>query len=305
MLAIVIPFYKISFFEKTLQSLSQQTEKQFKVYIGNDCSPESPDILLEKYKSLIDFDYVSFESNLGSVSLVQQWERCIAMVNNEEWIMILGDDDTLSENCVELFYKNLEEIDSLKINVVRFATIVINQNDELISKKHVHPKHEKSKDFLMRKLKGGTRSSISEFIFRKHVLLDVGIKDLPLAWYSDVLIFLEVSNFNLMFTINEAIVYFRLSGLNITSKKDDVIIKNIATFRYYFYLLNKKKAFFNSNERKILHDMLEKTFLDNKKNLFFWHQLTKLYFSNFYFKRYFIFLTKAVKSIFFKSNLFI
>lgn len=40
MLAIVIPYYKLTFFEETLQSLANQSDKRFKVYIGDDASPE-------------------------------------------------------------------------------------------------------------------------------------------------------------------------------------------------------------------------------------------------------------------------
>jgi len=36
MLAIVIPYYKRTFFEETLQSLAKQTDKRFVVYVGDD-----------------------------------------------------------------------------------------------------------------------------------------------------------------------------------------------------------------------------------------------------------------------------
>ena len=304
MLAIVIPYYKLAFFEKTLQSLSHQTNKQFKVYIGNDASPENPSILIQRYKSLIDIEYKQFEHNLGSVSLVKQWERCVSMANDEEWVMILCDDDVIDKNCVSEFYNQLVEINQLKINVIRYSTVVIDQFDEKVSKIHTHPKLEKSTDFLMSKIRGGTRSSLSEFVFRKSVLLEVKIKEFPLAWYSDVLAFLEVSKFNLIYTINESNVYFRLSGLNITSKNDDLKIKNVATFEFYLYLLKKKKKHFDLNEKAVLQYKLEKTFLDNKKNIYFWLKLTKFYGSNFYFKRYFLFLNKMLQSIYKKySNL--
>lgn len=277
MLAIVIPYYKYAFFELTLLSLKNQIDKHFKVYIGDDASPESPLDLLEKFKDSIIFDYLRFESNLGSISLVQQWERCMKMTNNEEWLMILGDDDTLDENFVSEFYTHLDEINQLNIDVVRYATVVINELGELISKKHEHPKLETSTDFLMRKLRGGTRSSLSEFVFKKNILNTIKFKDLPLAWYSDYLAVLECTNFGNMFTINEALVSFRLSGLNITSKKDNLVLKNIATFNYYYYLLVKKKTFFDNKQKEKLYFMLEKTFLDNKRNFRFWLLLTKLY----------------------------
>jgi glycosyltransferase involved in cell wall biosynthesis len=297
MLAILIPYYKLTFFETTIQALANQTDKRFKVYVGDDASSENPQDVLEKYKAAVNFVYKRFETNLGDTSLVKQWERCIDMVAEEDWIMILGDDDTIADNCVACFHSHVGEVDKQTINVIRYSTVVIDQNDKKISIVHNHPKYEKSVDFLMRKFKGGTRSSLSEFIFKKEVLLEIRFKDLPLAWYSDLLAVLEFSKFGLIYTINEAIVSFRLSGINITSKRDNLVLKNIATFKFYYYLLNIKSKFFNREERNVLMMMLEKTFLDNKKSVTFWVLFTKLYLSNFYFKNYYLFIGKMVKTI--------
>ena len=84
MLAIIIPYFKLTFFEETLKSLANQTDKIFKVYIGNDASPENPKIVLEKYENKLNFKYKKFETNLGSFSLVKQWERCIDLIEDEE-----------------------------------------------------------------------------------------------------------------------------------------------------------------------------------------------------------------------------
>lgn len=298
MLAIVIPYYKHAFFEATLRSLQNQTSKNFTVYIGDDASPENPKRLLEKYKNDFTYHFKKFDSNLGGTSLVKQWERCLAMVNNETWVVILGDDDTISANFVDSFYKYLNEVNQLKINVIRYASVVINEYGDLISKKHEHPKLETSTNFLMRKLKGGTRSSLSEFVFNRNVLDRVKFKNLPLAWYSDYLAVLECTNFNNMYTINEALVSFRLSGLNITSKRDNLTFKNIATFNFYYYLLEKKNGFFNEKQKETLYFVLEKTFLDNKKNIKFWELFSKLYFRDLQIKRYFKFIFKALNSIY-------
>lgn len=292
MLAIVIPYYKFTFFEATLLSLSTQTDKRFKVYIGNDASSEDPSDLLERYYGKFDFIYHRFETNLGGISLVQQWERCIDMVAGEEWIMILGDDDTIGYNCVASFYEHIREVEQQKINVIRYATVVIDQNDAKISIVHKHPKYETSVDFLMRKFKGGTRSSLSEFIFKKDVFLEIKFKKFPLAWHSDILAVLEVSVFGLIYTINEGVVSFRWSGENITSREDNLVLKNIGTFQFYYYLLDKKNEFFNSEQIIVLRERLEKTFLDNKKRIEFWRLFTKLYVTNFYIKSYLFFLHK-------------
>ena len=294
-LAIVVPYFKLPFFEATLKSLANQTDKRFKVYIGDDASPENPSVLLKKYKPQLDFNYQQFDNNLGSISLVKQWERCMTMVQEEEWIMILCDDDVLGENVVAEFYASVNEVNQQDINVIRYATQVINQYSEVISGIYQHPKLEKSIAFLFRKINGGTRSSLSEFVFRKSVLQEIKFKDLPLAWYSDYLAVLECTFFEYIYTINNALVFFRLSEINITSKKDDMLEKNIATFNYYYYLLNIKETLFDAKQTEILLFRLEKTFQDNKKNTSFWFLFTKLYISKLYIKKYFNFIIKIVR----------
>jgi glycosyltransferase involved in cell wall biosynthesis len=298
LLAIVIPYYKIRFFEATLQSLALQTDKRFKVYIGNDASKDDPIVLLEKFQNQFDFEYKYYNTNLGSVSLTQQWERCLKQVQGEEWVMLLGDDDVLDTNCVASFYENLERIIISHINVVRYATVVIDQNNLPLSGVYKHPELERSNDFLMRKFRGGTRSSLSEFIFKTGVLKNVQFKNFPLAWHSDILTVLEVSNFGLIFTINEAVVSFRLSGDNITSRNDNLVLKNVATFEFYYYLLKGKSSLFNDEEVSVLKIKLEKTFLDNKKNIRFWRLFTGLYVSKFSVFDYYKFISKVVKSVF-------
>ena len=176
--------------------------------------------------------------------------------------------------------------------------MVINQEGIAKSNIYLHPKLEKATDFFTRKYNGGTRSSLSEYIFRKANLLQIRFKDLPLAWYTDLLAVLEVSEFNLIFTINEAVVYFRLSDLNITSRNDNLVQKNVASFYFYFYLLNKKKNYFNVEQRMFLLMRLEKTFLDNKKNVRYWVLFTKLYMTNMDFKKYLFFLKRMLKVVF-------
>lgn len=297
MLAIVIPYYKINFFEATLQSLAGQTNKQFKVYIGDDASPDYPNVLLEKYKNKIDFVYQRFEHNLGGKSLVQQWNRCLRLCNDEKWVMVLGDDDVLETNCIDAFYNNLKEIKDLNTSVIRFATQVVDKEGTAISKVYQHPKTEKAADFLIRKFKGGTRSSLSEYIFKKEVIESIRFKELPLAWYSDLLAVLEFSKWKYIFSINEAIVYFRLSGLNITSKTDDIVVKNFATFQFYYYLLSNCDTQFSKATVHLLFDKMEKTLLDNKKNGKHWLQLFVLYFKFFQLERILMLSLKIKKSI--------
>ena len=294
-LAVVIPYYKIDFFQETLDSLTNQTDKNFNVYIGNDASPNNPEELLIQYQDKLNITYQDFKENLGSKSLVQQWYRCLELVKDEKWVMILGDDDVLSSNVISNFYFEVNKNTSTK--VFRFATQVIDENSNKKSSIYTHPKKENGFDFFERKLNGETRSSLSEYVFNKSELFKTGIKDLPLAWYSDLLLIIELGIENPIISINESVVYFRNSGINITSKNDNLLKKNEATFAFYFYLIQKYKTKISSAFLKTLYAKLEKTILDNKKNLNFWIKTLNLYVMNGKFLQFISLFFKAIKRI--------
>jgi cellulose synthase/poly-beta-1,6-N-acetylglucosamine synthase-like glycosyltransferase len=65
MLAIVIPYYKIDYFEETLIALANQIDKRFKVYIGDDGSPNPPAELILKYHDCLNIHYKRFVENIG------------------------------------------------------------------------------------------------------------------------------------------------------------------------------------------------------------------------------------------------
>lgn len=244
MIAIVIPYYKLTYFEETLQTLSKQTDKRFKVYIGDDASPENPTELLKKYKEKFDFVYHRFETNLGSISLTQQWERCIALAADEEWIMILGDDDYLGENVLEQFYAHLHEF-KLRVNVVRFASRTIVQEENHKAAICQHPVWETATDGYLRKFKMITRSSLSEYVFTKKSYEKYGFYNYPLAWNSDDRAWLDFSDGKPIYSINAAVVCSRLSTINITGKKDNLVLKNASLVQFYKFLIQNKLKHFN------------------------------------------------------------
>lgn len=270
MLAIIIPYYKRTFFEATLRSLAAQTCKDFKVYIGNDASTEDPADLLQHFQGQFDFVYRCFETNLGGVSLTQQWERCIALSANEPWLMILGDDDLLGEKVVEAFYKNLEEIEQIGCNVVRFATQIIDGEGRSISEVYEHPKLEKATDAFWRKFKGETRSSLSEYVFSRVAYSKYGFKDYPLAWYSDDMAWLEFADKNPILSINSVLFYIRMSSASISGKVDNLENKRLASNVFYEDISNDFLSFFDKKQCLKLIAKLEQQFFKQKqRSLFF------------------------------------
>jgi len=299
MLAIIIPYFKLSFFEETFQSLAVQTDKRFKVYIGDDASPENPSVVLEKYKGKFDFVYHRFETNLGGTSLTKQWDRCIALSEDEEWLMILGDDDYLDSTVVAFWYANYE-IFKDKSNVVRFATKVVLQELNTISAIYSHPVWESASDSFVRIFKGITRSSLSEYIFSRKAYIKFGFTDYPLAWCSDYKAILEFSDRKPIYTINESNVYFRISDINISGKKGDEFVKAKTNIQFFKDVVIDKIHFFNKKQRLELLMTYEVAIKKSRKlTLNEWHLIIKLYLMNFRFisfakcmRRFFISILK-------------
>lgn len=265
MLAIVLPYYKFTFFEETLQSLASQTDKRFKVYIGDDASIENPNVLLAKFQRKFDFVYHRFETNLGGTSLTQQWERCIALSEKEHWLMILGDDDVLGKNVVAEFYKNLPEIEEIGSNVVRFTTQVIDGDGKAISGFFEHPKLEKATDSFWRKFKGETRSSLSEYFFRKSKVEKKGFRNLPLAWYSDDLAILEFSEFGLIYSITEEMIFIRYTDLSLSGNEFNKESKDLAKFKFFSIMYFEFKHFFEKQDWMFLREKLVNSFMNRIK----------------------------------------
>lgn len=294
-LAIVIPYYKIDYFAETLASLAQQTDQRFRVYIGDDASPDSPEELLKNYKAKFNFIYKRFTDNLGSISLTRQWERCIAMMQDEDWFMILGDDDLLTENVVHDFYKNLEEFSPIS-NVVRFSSQGFIQETGRQGEVFHHPKLENALDYLLRKLKGETRGSLSEYVFRKSSFQKYRFKDYFYGWTADDRAVLDFSEGKPIFSIN-TLVKVRNSEQSITGSK-----KNIARLiesrknSMKDLLIDYGKQLDNS-QKKFIFTIFEAQFFKSKKisfkDVFFLVKNTFKYFS-------FVYGIQQLKAVFFK-----
>jgi len=231
MIAIVIPYYKITFFRDTLNSLANQTDKRFNVYIGDDASPESPLELLKEFEGEFNFQYQYFKENLGRESLTKQWIRCIELCKGEEWLMILGDDDKLSPKVIEEFYEILKHKEQSDY-VLRYRRQIINAKGEIISPKSDFPDNELSIDFLYKRTKNQAVSSLSEFIFRKEDYARHGLRAYPNGFYSDNWMQLVYSDFGRIKNIN-ATCYIRITTISLSGNPENR--EKVLEAGLYFY----------------------------------------------------------------------
>lgn len=237
MLAIVIPYYKKAFFKETLLSLEKQTDKRFFVYIGNDGSPEDPKQLIEETLLNTNFSYKKYEDNLGAKSLSSHWERVLDLVNDEEWIMILGDDDVLDPNIVFEFYNNLELANKNNISLIKFSRCNINKTGTKLNDYTSLPQIYSSIQFLSDRLKGKIHSTLSENIFRKNIYKKYRFQDLPLAWHTDDIALLEFSDLKNFIFVTEGKLHIRISEMSISGQDNNNPRKAYATYFFLDYIL--------------------------------------------------------------------
>lgn len=247
MIAIVIPYYNYLFFEQTLESLAAQTDKRFKVYIGDDCSPTDPTDLISKFESSIALTYHKYEKNLGMNSLSEHWNRCISLINDEKWIMILGDDDKLDKNVIANFYSNIDDVENASSSLIRLSSVLIDENNNFISETFTHPQKELAKDSLFRKFKKETRSSLTEYFFSKKVFEKYKFKHYALAWHSDDMAWIEFSENKPIYTLNNATAFIRFTNHSISGKKENAKLKAEATYVFFVDILKKNLNYTNTD----------------------------------------------------------
>ena len=250
-LAIVIPYYKIDFFEETIRSVASQTDKHFNLYIGNDNSPDDPLPIIKKYLKDDEYKYFYYEENLGGKNLALQWERILENIT-EEWFQILGDDDELPENFVESFYNSITQLDEKGINVIKFPVKIIDENNNFIRQFSFGKNLINRYKFLISRINHSALSSLSENIFRTKSFLKYKIQQFPLAWHSDDCMIFEYAENNQILYCEDTFVMVRMSGKNISSTDTHSSQKAKATYIFFEYIIQNHYKKFNSLQKKII-----------------------------------------------------
>ncbi|WP_374951525.1 glycosyltransferase family 2 protein [Mucilaginibacter sp.] len=234
-LAIVIPAYKTAYLDAALASLTAQTNQNFFVYVADDGSPENIGLLVDKYQEKLVIKYYRFPDNLGSIDLAGHWDRSVALAI-EPWVWLFSDDDLLSPACVQRFYEALEQTGHA-YNLYRFNIDMIDGEGKTICVKKSHPELESAYEFLIGRLKSRSLSAAVEYIFRKDVFVKYGgFVSFPSAYCSDDASWLLFADEKPIFTIHSEKVYWRASGINISSGKKHAFPKAIALLLFIQFI---------------------------------------------------------------------
>jgi glycosyltransferase involved in cell wall biosynthesis len=216
-LAIVIPAYKIDFFEIALQSISNQTCNNFTLYIGDDASNQDLKSIVDRYSGKVDIRYKRFDKNLGGIDLVAHWNRCLELTGNEEWCWLFSDDDIMSPFCVENFYDYQRRFPDF--DIFHFDLVRINEHGERRNDHHIFPDIIKKEDLLIGRLEGSLQTTVVEYIFlKKRFIEEKCFQNFDLAWGSDDATWIKIARFTDIKHIPESSVFWRYSAVNISNQ---------------------------------------------------------------------------------------
>jgi len=244
-LAIIIPAYKPDFLNQALESIVHQTCKRFTLYIGNDASPFNLEPIVNLYVDRLNIVYKTFSANMGGKDLVGQWNRCIEMTQDEEWLWLFSDDDIMSENCVESFYSTIERDQSVALLHINID--IINEVGDVSHQCKPFSENMHGVNIFSEKIKLKLSSTIVEYIFKRSLFESRnGFERFDLAWGSDDATWIKFAGLDPIKTIPFAKVYWRLSTKNISASVTDSSIvtrKVLANVEY----LHWAKMFFKQN----------------------------------------------------------
>ena len=246
-LAIVIPAYKSKYLANALHSLANQTCSDFTLYIGDDCSPENLEEIVDEFSGKLPVVYERFSENMGGHDLVGHWNRCISLTGKEEYIWLFSDDDIIGSRCVELFYEALKEHPGF--DLYHYNVKVIDKDDSVINDKRysksLFPDILSASEYARKRMNNDINSFVVEYIFtRKAYGKNQGFVNFDLAWGSDDASWIAFSSDTGICTIQGDYVYWRHSESNISPNKNhSVMMRKLgASVEYIHYVISTQPS---------------------------------------------------------------
>jgi glycosyltransferase involved in cell wall biosynthesis len=217
-LAVVIPAYKGAYLTATLGSFAAQTDRRFRIYIGDDASPDDLAAIVAPFRSQLDLIYHRFPTNLGRTSLTRHWDRVIAL-SQERWIWLFSDDDFVSPDCVAGFW-TARARDPAGAGLLRFQCDYVAAEGQPISgiRMFRYPPHQTWEEHVHGPaLRGVTYTSIVQnVIFPREIYLrHHGFYDYPLGFWSDFITWARFSREEGLTLIPAGSVFYRIHASSI------------------------------------------------------------------------------------------
>lgn len=254
--SFVMPAYKVEYIKESINSILNQSYKEFELIIVNDASPYNIREAIESFKDP-RIIYKENKENIGGKNLVANWNHCIQFANNE-YIILATDDDSFETNFLSDAVNLL--IKYPQINVLRSGVKLINESGAILDYEYPLKDLLSCEEYILLWSKGGLHSCISNYIFRKKALMENGgFIFFPHGHYSDDATVLAMSN-NGIACVSNANFSFRISSVSLSySSNYHMALSQIQATESFmsWYTEYLNKIYGNQNNSRIKNNSYE------------------------------------------------
>lgn len=214
LVSVVMPAFKAAYLEATLETILSQSFRDFELIIVDDASPDDLRSIVERHPDP-RLRYQRNSTNIGSRSLVENWNLCLSLARGR-YFVLASDDDLYHPDYLTSILALAERHPNCGVFHSR-VSIIDGQGRE-IGRTHSCPEWESWDDFLWHRLRLVRTHYVPEFMFRTEALrVSGGFVDFPFAWNSDTATAVRVGMDGGICCVPELLVQWRSSGANIST----------------------------------------------------------------------------------------
>lgn len=238
--SIIMPVYMVEgYIEKSIQSIVNQTNKDFEVIIVNDGTKDNSIEKAEKILENTDINYsIIVQNNLGLASA----RNAGLKQAKGDWVICIDSDDSIHPQTLE-FIQNIINKEQNKPEVIVFSYVMCRNQDyryvmyEKFPDYHIFSSKEAAELYLDRKL----HLVVPAFCIRREVCMDRKFFYNPKVFYSEDTLYIwnVFLNINKLYYIDEPLYFYLRRPRSIMSSSD--ISKVLSGYRAYLEFENRIK----------------------------------------------------------------
>jgi len=271
LVSIAIPAYKRAYLKEAIASALSQDYINIELVIVNDCSPQDIDAVVEQYDDS-RIRYYKNEENLGSKSIVLNWNKCLSLAHGE-FIILLCDDDVLLPNFVSSLLRLANKYPSCNVFHARKINMLEDGSQE---ESPLWPEFETFDVFLSKALNKERHHTVTEFMYRTEHVQKKGYVNFPVGFYSDRASVMDFCKQGGIASSSDCLVKFRFSSEHITSSPSPVysLGKAKAALDYWDWIhqfpmaKNYEQQIREDVQSTLYHAMIHLPFIQRMKLLF-------------------------------------
>lgn len=262
LISFVMPAYKAEFLKPALDSIVNQTNRDWELIVVDDCSPEDLYSVVKPYcEHYNNVFYYRNDENIGGSDLVGQWNHSISFAKGD-WIVMASDDDMYDPRFCEVMEDEIKKYPN--VDLFRSRLNQIDANGDCVYVEDVCSHFASKYCFLYDWLTARFCTCIGNYLFRRIALDRVGgFLNFPSAFGSDVATPVALS-VNGVINTSEVLYTYRISGIHLSSSvaKTEDKLKGITMLYDWLFKLDYEEP--SSEDDKRFNAIINRQYMYRK-----------------------------------------